>query len=105
MQTYKAAVDAERLWKAQIAARKLPAAMLEASLEVEKISADFDPVFLKRQSNRGVGIRRSIGIYVNFKVIGIVEYDRIRMTLEGPVYSGLALLVWSADDKSRFGSQ
>ena len=52
--------------------------MLEASLEVEKISADFDPVFLKRQSNRGVGIRRSIGIYVNFKVIGIVEYDRIR---------------------------
>ena len=27
------------------------------------------------------------------------------MTLEGPVYSGLALLVWSADDKSRFGSQ
>ena len=56
MQTYKAAVDAERLWKAQIAARKLPAAILEASLEMEKNSADFDPVFLKRQSHRGVDI-------------------------------------------------
>ena len=79
--------------------------MLEASLEVEKISADFDPVFLKRQSNRGVGIRRSIGIYVNFKVIGIVEYDRIRMTLEGPVYSGLASVVRSANDRVDFGPQ
>ena len=72
MQTYKAAVDAERLWKAQIAARKLPAAILEASLEVEKNSADFDPVSLERQSNRG------------------------------PVYSGLASVVRSANDKSRF---
>ena len=56
MQAYKAAVDAGLLCKAQIAARKLPAAILEASLEVGKNSADFNPVFLKRQSNRGVGI-------------------------------------------------
>ena len=75
MQTYKAAVDAERLWKAQIAARKLPAAILEASLEVEKNSADFDPVSLERQSNRG------------------------------PVYSGLASVVRSANDRVDFGPQ
>lgn len=54
LQTYKAAVKLGQLTHAGIAARDLPAAMLEAQVHVDKRQAEFDPAFLKRQANKGV---------------------------------------------------
>ena len=51
---YKAAVKLGQIKHAHIAARKLPAAMIQAQVHVDKSQVDLDPAFLKGQANRGV---------------------------------------------------